>query len=76
MGEDYVEVNVYTNEVIGKDNFVANWRNAKVKWENLKENTTYQWYIKVEDRYGGQVTSPVWSFTTGKKGWRWSVFPN
>ncbi|MGH1144981.1 lamin tail domain-containing protein [Bacillus pseudomycoides] len=76
VATDYVEVNVYTNEVIGKDNFVANWRNAKVKWENLKENTTYQWYIKVEDRYGGQVTSPVWSFTTGKKGWRWSVFPN
>ncbi|MDM5153308.1 lamin tail domain-containing protein [Bacillus sp. DX1.1] len=64
---DYVEVNVYTDEVIGKDDFVANWRNAKVKWQNLKENTTYHWYIKAEDRYGGQVTSPVWSFTTGKK---------
>lgn len=76
VATDYVEVNVYTNEVIGKDNFVANWRNAKVKLENLKENTTYQWYIKVEDRYGGRVTSPVWSFTTGKKGWRWNVFPN
>ncbi|MFI8707637.1 lamin tail domain-containing protein [Bacillus sp. NPDC077411] len=76
VATDYVEVNVYTNEVIGKDNFVANWRNAKVKWENLKENTTYQWYMKVEDRYGGQVTSPVWSFTTGKKGRRWNVFPS
>ncbi|WP_017153986.1 lamin tail domain-containing protein [Bacillus bingmayongensis] len=68
VATDYVEVNVYMNEVIGKDNFVANWRNAKVKWENLKENTMYHWYIKVEDRYGGRVTSPVWSFTTGKKG--------
>ena len=68
VATDYVEVNIYTNEVIGKDNFVANWRNAKVKWENLKENTTYHWYIKVEDRYEGRVTSPVWSFTTGKKG--------
>ncbi|WP_242144442.1 MULTISPECIES: lamin tail domain-containing protein [unclassified Bacillus cereus group] len=75
VATDYVEVNVYTDEVIGKDNFVANWRNAKVKLKDLEENTTYHWYIKVEDRYGGRVTSPIWSFTT-KKGWRWNVFPS
>ncbi|HDR7209093.1 hypothetical protein [Bacillus cytotoxicus] len=68
VATDYVEANVYTDEVIGKDNFVANWRNAKVTLKDLEENTTYHWYIKFEDRYGGRVTSPIWSFTTGKDG--------
>lgn len=65
VSTDRFVVNVYTKQAIGETKQAVNDQ-ASVQWDALQENTTYGWYVKVTDDFGGQAISDVWSFTTGK----------
>lgn len=68
VSTDAIEVNVYTDEEIGKRQGIKNNKSASVIWKKLKANQTYSWYVNVTDRYKGKVTSPIWTFQTENKG--------
>ena len=61
---DFVEVNVYTNDLIGKVDNVPSGETATVVWSDLDPNETYFWYVLAEDAYGGKTHSDIWSFMT------------
>ncbi|RXT02835.1 lamin tail domain-containing protein [Ammoniphilus sp. CFH 90114] len=68
VATDYITVNVRTNEKIGSKTDVPSGSEAEVTWSGLKENTTYSWYAKMEDAFGGKEISDVWTFTTKGEG--------
>lgn len=61
---DFVEVNVYTNDLIGKVDNVPSGETATVVWNDLNSNETYFWYVLAEDAFGGKTRSDIWSFMT------------
>ncbi len=65
VSTDRFEVNVFTENQIGsKQTAVDN--KAEVQWNGLKNHQQYGWYVKATDEFGGEVTSDVWTFTTGE----------
>ncbi len=64
VATDYVEVNVYTEQLIGVDQGVPSGEVASVIWEGLEPEQKYFWYVVVTDEFGGKTRSPIWSFTT------------
>lgn len=68
VSTDAIEVNVYTDEEIGKREGIKNNKSASIIWKKLKANQTYSWYVNVTDRFKGKVTSPIWTFQTANKG--------
>lgn len=65
VSTDYMGVNVYSDQPIGKAEQVTSGEQASVTWSNLNANTKYQWYTAAEDAYTGKTLSDIWSFTTG-----------
>lgn len=68
VSTDYMGVNVYSDQPIGKVDQVASGEQASVKWNGLNANTKYQWYAAAEDAYSGKTLSDIWSFNTGSNG--------
>lgn len=68
VSTDAIEVNVYTDDEIGKKRGIKNNKSASVIWKKLKANQSYGWYVNVTDRFKGKVTSPIWTFKTSNKG--------
>ena len=66
VATDYIGVKVYSDLPIGKVNNVQSGKQAALTWNNLKGDSYYQWYTKVEDANSGQVLSDIWGFYTGK----------
>ncbi len=64
VATDYVEVNVYTNNLIGKVENVPSGEIASVLWNDLDPNGAYFWHVIAEDEYGGKMRSEIWSFIT------------
>ena len=64
VATDYVEVNVYTNNLIGKVENVPSGEIASVLWNDLDPNGAYFWHVIAEDEYGGKKRSEIWSFLT------------
>lgn len=64
VATDYVEVNVYTNNLIDSVKNVESGDTATVVWENLDPNSEYFWYVIASDDFGGIVRSDIWSFQT------------
>ncbi|WP_226577629.1 lamin tail domain-containing protein [Halobacillus litoralis] len=67
VSTDHFEVNVFTDQEVGKARTAKSDHKAKVSWKHLNEETEYNWYVKVSDQFGGETISPVWSFTTESK---------
>ncbi|CAM3298279.1 S-layer-like y domain-containing protein [Paenibacillus lupini] len=65
VATDYMGVNVYSDQPIGKVEQVASGEQASTSWSGLNANTKYQWYAAAEDAYTGKALSDIWSFTTG-----------
>ncbi|MCM3631522.1 S-layer homology domain-containing protein [Paenibacillus glycanilyticus] len=65
VSTDYMGVNVYSDQPIGKVEQVTSGEQASVTWNGLNANTKYQWYAAAEDAYTGKTLSDIWSFTTG-----------
>ncbi|MFP3360501.1 metallophosphoesterase, partial [Planococcus sp. SIMBA_143] len=61
---DYVEVNVYTDELIGEVTGVPSGETASVTWNELNPNSEYFWYVEATDQYGGKKRSDIWRFLT------------
>ncbi|MCK4615069.1 MAG: right-handed parallel beta-helix repeat-containing protein, partial [Thermoplasmata archaeon] len=57
--------NASDDSVIGKDNGVNN-RTAGVEWKNLEHDTTYGWYVVVDDSEE-ETRSDTWRFTTKER---------
>jgi len=66
VATDYIGVKVYSDLPIGKVSHVESGKQASLTWNNLKGDSYYQWYTKVEDSNSGQVLSDIWGFYTGK----------
>ncbi|WP_406945886.1 lamin tail domain-containing protein [Halobacillus sp. SY10] len=64
VSTDTFEVNVFTDQEVGKARTAKSDHKAKVLWKDLNEETEYSWYVKVSDQFSGETISPVWSFTT------------
>lgn len=64
VSTDAFEVNVFTDDEIGKVRNIKNNETATVKWKSLEKNTVYKWFVDVTDRFKGKTRSPIWSFTT------------
>lgn len=64
VSTDRFVVNVYTKQAIGETQKAVN-NQSSVQWSGLQDQTTYGWYVKAKDDFGGQVISDVWTFTTG-----------
>ncbi|MDX8289405.1 lamin tail domain-containing protein [Metabacillus indicus] len=67
IATDYFAVNVYTNDLIGKDEGVESGSIAETFWIELETGSTYSWYAAAEDSYTGSAVSDIWSFTKGEK---------
>ncbi|MGO4107875.1 S-layer homology domain-containing protein [Paenibacillus sp. YAF4_2] len=65
VSTDYMGVNVYSDQPIGKVEQVASGEQTSVTWSALNANTKYQWYAAAEDAYTGKTLSDIWSFSTG-----------
>ncbi|WP_199624191.1 lamin tail domain-containing protein [Paenibacillus alkalitolerans] len=65
VATDYVEVNVYSDQLIGTAAGVAGGETASASWLNLARDTVYQWYAVAYDSFGGRTLSDIWSFATG-----------
>ncbi|WP_274364053.1 metallophosphoesterase [Paenibacillus thermotolerans] len=63
VATDYIAVNAYTDNVIGKASDIPSGGKATVGWRGLKKGSTYYWYVRLSDDYGGRTTSDVWGFT-------------
>ncbi|MBP3963430.1 S-layer homology domain-containing protein [Paenibacillus lignilyticus] len=68
VATDYMGVNVYTDQLIGKEDEAGSGEKAGVTWSNLDANKKYQWYALAEDAFTGQSMSEIWNFTTGTTG--------
>ncbi|MFB9328971.1 S-layer homology domain-containing protein [Paenibacillus aurantiacus] len=68
VATDYLGVNIYTDQLIGKVDGVVSGGNASVTWSNLNADQLYQWYVRAEDNNTGSTLSDIWSFTTGNAG--------
>ncbi|WP_052360718.1 lamin tail domain-containing protein [Oceanobacillus manasiensis] len=64
VATDYVEVNVYTDELIGEVTGVPSGETASVTWNELNPNSEYFWYVEATDQYGGKKRSDIWRFLT------------
>jgi len=53
----------YSDVYIGTDTNVANNTNASIS-VNLAYNTSYRWFVRVDDGNGSNITSDWWIFTT------------
>ena len=51
-------------ELLGTQTGVTSGSNVSVVWNNLLNNTNYEWYAVASDG-ANSVTSPIWHFTTG-----------
>jgi uncharacterized repeat protein (TIGR01451 family) len=70
MDGDSLTVTFYNasdDGVIDTDINVVNNTLASVVWENVAENKTYSWYVKISDGLTTR-TSLTWSFTTEEEG--------
>ncbi|TCM97883.1 fibronectin type III domain protein [Paenibacillus sp. BK033] len=65
VSTDYMGVNVYSDQPIGKADQVTSGEQASVNWSGLNANTKYQWYAVAEDAFSGKTLSDIWSFKTG-----------
>ncbi len=64
VATDAIDVNVYTNDEIGKVKNIKNGKTASVNWKKLNKGTNYSWYVNVTDDFKGKVRSPIWTFKT------------
>ncbi|MFD1174371.1 lamin tail domain-containing protein [Oceanobacillus picturae] len=64
VATDYVEVNVYTDELIGEVTGVPSGETASVTWNELNPNSEYFWYVEATDQHGGKKRSDIWRFLT------------
>lgn len=64
VSTDAIEVNVYTDDEIGKVEDIQNNETASVKWKNRNRDTVYSWFVNVTDQFKGKTRSPIWSFKT------------
>ena len=60
--------NASDNSIISVDTNVNNGTYASIIWNDLKYNTTYNWYASADDKKGGVNTSDIFTFKTKKKG--------
>ena len=62
---DSMDVSFYdgSNNLIGMDTDVASGSSASVSWSGLSKDTTYDWYVVVDDG-SDRIQSPTWEFTT------------
>lgn len=67
VATDYLGVEVYTDQLIGKNSKVKSGEQTSVTWNGLQPNSYYQWYTKAEDANSGSALSDIWSFYTGKE---------
>ncbi|WP_186577091.1 lamin tail domain-containing protein [Aquibacillus kalidii] len=67
VATDYFEVNVYTDNEIGKVKNVSSGDYAEVTWKGLEEGKTYSWYTVASDQFTGETRSNIWSFVKGKQ---------
>lgn len=65
VATDYFEVNVYSDQQIGKVTNVPSGQTASYTWSGLREGSTYEWYALAEDMYSGRMLSDIWKFTVG-----------
>lgn len=63
VATNYFEMNVYTNQLIGKVNDVESGNIASTIWSYLAPAKTYYWYTVVEDQFNGKKRSNIWGFT-------------
>ncbi|MEK5489680.1 S-layer homology domain-containing protein [Paenibacillus sp. FSL R7-0297] len=68
VATDYIGVKVYSDQKIAVKQVVASGSEVTVPWNNLNQDSYYQWYTKVEDGNTGSVLSDIWGFYTGKEG--------
>ena len=62
---DVMNVSFYRaddDSIIGTAHGVVSGTTASVEWSNLSHNTTYFWYVVLQDEYG-ETTSPTQHFT-------------
>ena len=55
------------NTLLGTDTNVASGETASISISTLNYNTTYYWYVEIEDEYGAITRGPTtgnWSYTT------------
>ncbi|SMG11493.1 S-layer homology domain-containing protein [Paenibacillus aquistagni] len=64
VATDYFQVNLYTDQQIGKVDKLTSGSQASVTWTGLKHGQLYQWYVQAEDDHSGKSISDVWSFHT------------
>ncbi|MFD2629633.1 lamin tail domain-containing protein [Oceanobacillus kapialis] len=64
VATDHIEVNVYTDELIGEVTGVPSGETAAVTWSNLDPNSEYFWFVEATDEFGGQQRSDIWNFRT------------
>lgn len=64
VATDYLGVNIYTDQLIGKAEGVKSGSQTMVTWSGLSTNKLYQWYVRAEDGSSGSTLSEIWSFTT------------
>ncbi|WP_248929574.1 S-layer homology domain-containing protein [Paenibacillus hamazuiensis] len=65
VATDYMSVNVYTDQLIGKNSDVSSGQQSSVTWRDLAANKIYGWYAVAEDAFTGKSMSDIWKFVTG-----------
>ena len=68
VATDSIEINVYTNQLIGKAENVASGELVTMTWNDLTPNTEYFWNVVATDQYEGKVRSNLASFSTEEPG--------
>lgn len=63
VATDFVEVRVFTDDHIGSQ-AVESGQTAETVWSGLEGGTEYLWYVEVNDQFGGNRVSDIWSFRT------------
>ncbi|WP_169891090.1 metallophosphoesterase [Litchfieldia alkalitelluris] len=66
VATDYFSVNIYSNQLIGKNEDVVSGEIARTEWKDLEPYETYYWYMNITDKYGGTRTSNIYRFITTK----------
>lgn len=59
ISTDYMEVNIYTNEVLGEVKNVASGSEVSINLENLTPHEKIGWYVEARDKFGGISRSEV-----------------
>lgn len=67
IATDFFEVNVYTDDEIGKAAKVENGSEAAYLWDDLKADQGYYWYAVARNEAGESAKSDVWHFTTASQ---------